>query len=632
MISKRNYIVMSLMMLVILFLFLFSTVLSDYYNDYDVNHYASTDEVLAEKIEKKDAEDEKTGVSQLAESDTETGFILARVIWIGDSSSVMSQKASEWAAYRDYPFECVSSVEEANEKYPAEQAANCLFLVDGTALEQNTKIATRRLEYFVKKGATVIFCSLPDYTVISESDPLKKLLGIEKFRSQQISLSEICLYEGFLLGGETIYSFVDKNVESQRMDLERYIPWYDISSGTKTYMVGRLSNEEMASYQLENEDMPALIWRNNTGDGCVFAVNGSYMNGDMAYGLLDSMVYEAQDYELHSVVNAQNLVLASYPNLSDENQKRMSEVYGYSMRQLCKEILWPALDAMAQKRDWKLTTMVSFVQSASSEAEPVLKDWKEYLKYLNTLSSEAGVTLGRRDSTALEEEIRCDSDYLKQLQSEYLYASAYVRESDREAFLQQLTQRETQSELDEVRTIVMKRDETQPILSWLTDSITLQSPTCDGFTHTYYDNLSLKSIQTALGYTNILADMERVLWPQSTEDEWQNVSRKFSSYIDTYWNDFSVFEKTTLSESDRRVRSFLNEKVTSKRTDDRIDVWVENFDKEAWVLLRTHGETIEKIEGGDWQQAEKDAYLVHLTKDTATITLSPDHTLYYYSK
>ena len=58
MISKRNYIVMSLIMLVILFLFLFSTVLSDYYNDYDVNHYADREETLSAKLETDDPEKE----------------------------------------------------------------------------------------------------------------------------------------------------------------------------------------------------------------------------------------------------------------------------------------------------------------------------------------------------------------------------------------------------------------------------------------------------------------------------------------------------------------------------------------------------------------------------------------------
>ena len=636
MISKRNYIVMSLIMLVILFLFLFSTVLSDYYNDYDVNHYADREETLSAKLETDDPEKEpgsdtdsgKTpGAS--SDSDSEDGFFVRQVVWIGGTSSAMAAKAKEWAGYRGYPFANVSSVSEAQKAYSAKNTAGCLFLVDGAVLEEKPDAAARHLNSFVKNGGTIIFASLPSYTVISESEPLRQLLGIQNVRSEQIGLKEIRLYEGFLLGGETIYSF-DDSIEAERIDIEKNIPWYDISAGTKTYMAGMLSGEEMASYQIENEDMPAVIWRNNTGDGCVFAINGSYMNGDMAYGILDSMVYEAQDYELHAVVNAQNLVLASYPNLSDENPEHIAEVYGYSMRQFCMEIMWPSLAAAAQKNDWKITSMVSIAQSDASGAEPVLKDWKEYLKYLNQYSGEAGVTLGRRDSSDLYENMFGDMSYLWQTGIDYLYAGAYVRESDRDALMMQLTSDGKLSVFDDVRTIVMQRDENQSVLSWLTDQITLQSPTCDGFQHTYYYNLSLKSMETALGYSNILADMDRVLWPETQEDEWQNISRKFSSYIDTYWKAFSVFEKTTLSESDRRVRSFLNEKITSERKDDTITIQVENFDKEAWVLLRTHGEAIKEMEGGDWQEAEKNAYLLHLTEDTAVITLLPRHELYYY--
>ena len=42
MLSKRNFAMMMIMNLVVLVLFLFSVVLKEYFNDYDVNHAAET--------------------------------------------------------------------------------------------------------------------------------------------------------------------------------------------------------------------------------------------------------------------------------------------------------------------------------------------------------------------------------------------------------------------------------------------------------------------------------------------------------------------------------------------------------------------------------------------------------------
>ena len=49
MLSKRNFIMMFTMIIVVLALFLSSVVLKEYYNDYDVNHMAET-----EALDKKD--------------------------------------------------------------------------------------------------------------------------------------------------------------------------------------------------------------------------------------------------------------------------------------------------------------------------------------------------------------------------------------------------------------------------------------------------------------------------------------------------------------------------------------------------------------------------------------------------
>ena len=50
------------------------------------------------------------------------------------------------------------------------------------------------------------------------------------------------------------------------------------------------------------------------------------------------------------------------------------------------------------------------------------------------------------------------------------------------------------------------------------------------------------------------------------------------------------------------------------------------------MMLRTHGETPVSMEGGTWETIEEDAYLLHVTSDTAAIYLQSDLQPYYYQE
>ena len=49
-------------------------------------------------------------------------------------------------------------------------------------------------------------------------------------------------------------------------------------------------------------------------------------------------------------------------------------------------------------------------------------------------------------------------------------------------------------------------------------------------------------------------------------------------------------------------------------------------------MLRTHGEKPKSMEGGTWKQIEEDAFLLHLTSETATVELQSKLENYYYSE
>ncbi|MGN0264563.1 MAG: DUF2194 domain-containing protein [Oliverpabstia sp.] len=620
MLSKRNFAMMMIMNLVVLVLFLLSAVLKEYFNDYDVNHAAETE--LIDKIDQKIDEDGNT--------DTRWDSLPAdqQVLYIGTMDNSYYRVMKEWSGYRKKSFRVFGSLEAADEIIRIQEEKKPYILIDGQLIEKNPEDAATKLSEYVEQGGVVIFYRLPSYQTIEGCGNLQNLLGIQHLRGESVKLHEIRIYSGFLLGGETCYSFEGVE-EPELIDMEREVPWYDISARTKSYMVGFLSEKEKESMSLNNEDMPAIIWRSNMGTGSVFAVNGDYMEGEASLGIMDAMVYETEEYSLYPVVNAQNLSIAGFPDLTVENEEKMAETYGMTNQQFCRDILWPSFVAAAQKNNWKITSYLSVKQRDESEKEPNQDDLIDYLKYFNEESAEAGVSLGRIDSSDIRLSVSDEKETLKSWDMDYVFAGGYVRKENKDKLASLIDGNGQMEYFQDIRTVVGEYEKDQQILSWMTDKITLQNATTDAYRHSYKDSLWLKSLETSLGYSNIQVDIYRVLWPESKADQWEKVAEKMAANIDTYWKPFAAFDKTTISQSDSRVRNFLNGSIESTREGEQLTIQTKDFTGDAYLLLRTHGEKPESMTGGSWTQVEEDTYLLQLTSEEAFVTLKPEYELFY---
>ncbi len=604
MLSRRNLVMMLTMFGVVLVLFLSTAVLREYFNDYDVNHAAQ--------------EERMPPVPGASAADGQ------QVVYAGAQDTGLYEPVAEWAEYRKMALHEAMDVQTGLDRAGQYDHQDVLLLLDGDALEQDTRQSAEALTAYVQDGGTVIFCSLPSYETIQSCEALRLLLGIQQLRSPSVEVLEYWLYQGFLLGGDVCYPY-DKLQPPKNLDIENVLPWYDISAGTKTYMVGYLPAQEQQAMGLNREDLPAVVWRNSLGDGCVFAVNGDFMRGESALGFLDAMVYESRSYALYAVVNAQNLCVTGFPDLTVENEDQMARMYVFNTRQLCRDVLWPSLVAASREGGWKLSAFVSLKQSAGSGKEPEMDDLISYLKYFNEEDAEACLALGRMDDPNLRLSVTQDRQALDAIGLNYAFSGAWLR-SENAGQLPGLLQPDgTMEVFPSIRTVVSEPAPGQRVLSWLTGQMTRQSVTMDGYRYTYQDDLRLRSLQTALGYSNVQADIFRVLWLENSEDSWEKVSETLASVIATYWKPFAAFDKTTISESDRRVRLFLNQRVTSQESQlpqgRQISIQVENFAGDAWLMLRTHGETLQTMEGGTWTQIEEDAYLLHLTRENAAVGL-----------
>lgn len=451
MLSKRNLLMMLTIIAVVLAIFLSSVVLREYYNDYDVNHSATTEPVTNKQ---QDINGQNGGV-----------------LFFGTQDNGYIDGIKEWADYRKKTFTQVTNLYDA---VNTEYNRNTFLLADGLLLQDNTEEYTEILKDYVTNGGVVIFYRLPSYKTVNSSYELQNLLGIQRLRGETVKLKEIRLYAGLLLGGETHYSFETK-MDSKIVDIKDTVPWYDVSSRTKTYMAGFITDGEKAEKGVNNEDLPAIIWRSNMGSGSVFAVNGDYMKS-CALGLLDAMLYETEEYSLYSVVNAQNLSITGFPDLTNENKKKMEEVYGMTTEQFCRDILWPTFVAAADKGGWKITSFITAKQNDGSFGRTKSENLIDYLKYFNEEKAEAGISLGRINCSDIAFSIEDEFNLLAKLKLNYRFAAGFVRRENKEKFKSLLLGNQN-GFLRDVNTVVWEYEKGNPLLSWLTEKITLQNAT-----------------------------------------------------------------------------------------------------------------------------------------------------------
>lgn len=620
MVSRRNFLTITIMILILFFMFQFTGVMKNQLNEYGVNEY-----------------DQSTYTQLNAESvfsNEVPANALADVFYIGIASGDVAKVVSSWCEYSKRSLQMYATL-SACDNVPENQ----LIILDGrTMVRTDTDITI--LQEWIDKGVNIIFARMPDISVIQRSDQLQQMLGIDRILSTDVTLNGMHLFSGFFLGGERIYEAQTKEDE-KRQDLDHDIPWYVTGAGTKTYLVGTLTDEmfdatvpqslldqytNMEELSAKNILLPAVIWRYGTINSKVFCVNDDFLMDELNLGILSAITAQITNYDIYPVVNAQNLVAADMPAFSSENEEKMQELYAQSASAVYREIIWTSLVALQETTDAKLTCMVTPQFDYDDAQEPDGSAVTYYLKQLKEQNGELGWSATNQSNLSVADKLAIDKPFWKNYGADYKITSAYLRDGSQKSAAALALKDE------DVRTLVVAdEDTTSPIISYATDNITQQKVTSAGITHTFSDDLKLRSMETALGYSNITLDLLSVTYPKTKQDSWEKMLRKLSPNLTTFWKPFEAFTHTTLSESDQRIRRFLAIDYEQERQGDNIAVMVKNFDQQAWFVLRLNGETVKSVKGGSSTKIEDGAYLICAEKDKITIKVGRKSGMYYGS-
>lgn len=620
MVSRRNFLTITIMILILFFMFQFTGVMKNQLNEYGVNEY---DQSTYTQLNAESVFSNEVPVNMSAD-----------VFYIGMASGDVAKVVSSWCEYSKRSLQMYATL-SACDNVPENQ----LIILDGrTTVRTDADITI--LQEWIGKGVNIIFARMPDISVIQRSNQLQQILGIDHILSTDVTLNGMHLFSGFFLGGERIYEAQTKEDE-KRQDLDHDIPWYVTGAGTKTYLVGTLTDEmfdatvpqslldqytNMEELSAKNILLPAVIWRYGTINSKVFCVNDDFLMDELNLGILSAITAQITNYDIYPVVNAQNLVAADMPAFSSENEEKMQELYAQSASAVYREIIWTSLVALQETTDAKLTCMVTPQFDYDDAQEPDGSAVTYYLKQLKEQNGELGWSATNQSNLCVADKLAIDKTFWKNYGADYKIASAYLRDGSQKSAAALALKDE------DVRTLVVAgEDTTSPIISYATDNITQQKVTSAGITHTFSDDLKLRSMETALGYSNITLDLLSVTYPKTKQDSWEKMLRKLSPNLTTFWKPFEAFTHTTLSESDQRIRRFLAIDYEQERQGDNIAVMVKNFDQQAWFVLRLNGETVKSVKGGSSTKIEDGAYLICAEKDKITIKVGRKSGMYYGS-
>ncbi len=605
MITKRQYIVTLLIFLVLLLLFM----------GFQLGKSAVT--ASARHKELAPLSGEETGAGRpagfLPLSEAGTREEEEWMLYVGREDSEFASVVREWAYYTGTAVAIGEKLPD-----PGEAGLPGAVMLEPDFVPGNADA----LASLMDRGVDVIFLALPGVDAVSGDETLRELLGIHRILREQVTLRGVHLFEGFLLGGERIFESAPG--EEERQDLELQLPWYSVRTGTKTFLRGILSEEDLASARerkLKNEDMPAILWRSHYGEGEAYAVCGDFLkNRKIGMGMLQAITYERRPCLLYPVVNAQVFSLENFPLLANENAARMEEIYGRSAARVQADIILPMLITLSAKNELHPSCFLSPKILDSDPAVPDAEALADYRNLIAEMDGELGWREGR-SGAPLSDGSEAGRALARAL-TEDGRITAVMADADQG---DGLAGRLTEEGFGDLRTVTpAAEDQDRPLLGYFTPGITCQQLTWGLTEHSFTQELELLGVQTLLAYSNAGFDMASVFDPESEEQEWQNASRRVFSNLTTYLRPFEKLDRLTASESDARVRAYLSMDFTQTREDDCITLTLDapGEGEPAWFLLRTHGEEVAAVRGGRAEKLETGAYLIAAEEREVEIRLA----------
>ncbi len=594
MISKGNYFVIFILLFMVFFMFMFAGVSSHVLSDTSENvRAADKAEVSYEDREVFSAEQKKRAA--ILSSDGETAA--ARLL-------------EEWCIYNKYSYQLYTSwvPEEEIDTY------DLLLFSDYELTAEDSDI----LYSYADLGKTMIFTKLPDYNAIVADPQFAAFFGIKAGVKEEMQADGIKIFSDFMLSKERVYKEGDYFGEEDDTRID--VPYYSLTSGYEVYAVGLLDNQKELG--IEDKNLPPLLWKTTTEKSFVFAVNSDFFDGMPLLGILTGFMAQEGDVFLYPIVNAQTISVLNYPYFSGENDETMQMLYSRSSEAVARDLLWSGIIQILKNYG----SSYSFFASSKLDYAVQDKDRADYLNFylreISKLPGDMGLSFDHVSDTGLAKVQEDNEQFLEENLPEYGFAALYAADFKPE----EIAGNADYEHLRDIRLIMSGYEEGDSLIDFLNDGVLSVKFNLDGYRHETMDDLRMICVENALGMCNMEVDIGRVFYPESDEDEWNNLSLKWSKG-DTYFKDFSKLDMVSLYEMEKRIRRFMALDYVYEREEKGITVRMKNFEEEAYFVLCTYNNSVESAENADVEKLSDTAWLIRALAPEVRIYLTEENVL-----
>ncbi len=600
MISRRIYITIFIMFITVFALFMFVGISSNVFND----NLSNTRIIGGLDV----------GYSDILSADRLNMDMAANVNNINGKKyvAIISSKKDdidtspliEWCVYQKFYFRVYSFLPAA------EDIADYDLILFADIRLENKDI--KLLYDYADMEKIIIFTKLVDYSLLEANKELAEFFGIEALVSPEIIADGIRIFPNFMIGGERIYQKDD--YFGSKDDTAISIPYYRLSAGYEVYCVGLL--DKQGELGIEDKELPPLLWRTRTKNSFVFVVNCDMFSGLPLLGILTGFMTHSDECYLYPVVNAQTISLVSYPYLSNENEGVIREIYSRSSEALSRDILWPNIIQILKNYGESFNFFASSRLDYMKEEEAASENINFYLREINKLPGTMGLSLGQVSGLDLKDVIEKNKVFFRDHLPSYDFTALYLEDFSGEDLRRNLNS----DLLGNISLVMSDYEQGDRLLDFVNDDVLSVKFNLDGYDHETWDDIQMKTSYNALGMSNMMVDIKRVIFPQDESDEWNKLSLIWSRG-DTYFKDYSNFDMVSIYEMEDRVRRFLALDFKYQYENNNINIRIKNFNEEAYFILSAYDKTISLIDGGKAKNISNHTYLIRATKPDISIKL-----------
>ena len=606
MISRANYIAITLIMCVVLLMFQLTGISENVLMNTGENIYSAEavpEGQISLEMTRYEQQGERLYVSALqADKDT--------VGLIGTEDEDCLSVAREWSISQKREYCYYENIGEA----AADENGAGFLIIDGEKLGSAEDV--EMLKSLAEQGRDLVVSGLPDVQVMDRNRDLMRALGILRIEADEIEVDGFKLFAGLMIGGETVY-----------MDYEQQMPYAMLDDSVTAYAVAQ--SEDAWIQDVENEELPAIIWRYAPDVGKVYVVNGDYLTGQLGAGILTGFAADTDEVYVYPVANAQVSVVENYPVLADENPEVMEREYGQDSSIVFRDILWPSIVAIYYDTDDAMTVTAAprLDYDDQGELNKSLMDF--YYEQVTKETGEIGLSGYQVSDVPLREKLKEDLELYQEVLPDYEIRTFQAGGLEEEDYERLVGKGHLLSDVDTVLTDY-DGDSVDSFFSYLDNGV-LQLPVyMDSRVMEDEDDFRSRCLQTAYGYYGTAVDTSKVIYPESDDDSWNIISNDWSKNYRPYRTPFEAFEKTTATEADRRVRNYLALEYEAQIGEDRIEITADSPDGASYYVVRIHGKEIGEVTGGTCEEIEKGWYLVTVEDESVQITLEQTNHADYY--